>query len=168
VHDKAAAPGNRLFGVQGTLIEKSGGSIRPCETRPEFEENPDLYAVSSPSGCERARTAGSEQLDAVRQAMAMNSPDETELTLVPSACPPPRAGVIATGARRNAVCGRGGTAHLSRDARLVHTAGRPRGIDRRRLRGRSNAGVPYRRQQSRYSRHSYARKSPATTCAIFE
>jgi tryptophanyl-tRNA synthetase len=55
------------------LIEKIVEEISGISKRAqEFEENPDLVRGIIAEGCERARTAARDTLDAVRQAMAMN------------------------------------------------------------------------------------------------
>jgi tryptophanyl-tRNA synthetase len=51
------------------IVEEISGIARRAQ---EFEENPDLVRGIIAEGCERARTAARETLDAVRQAMAMN------------------------------------------------------------------------------------------------
>ena len=48
----------------------------------EFEENPELVRGIIAEGCERARSAARDTLDAVRQAMAHELPMKPELTLV--------------------------------------------------------------------------------------
>ena len=55
------------------LIEKVVEGITAITKRAqEFEENPDLVRGIIAEGCERARAAARDTLDAVRQAMAMN------------------------------------------------------------------------------------------------
>ncbi len=55
------------------LIEKVVQEISGIAKRAqEFEENPDLVRGIIAEGCERARAAARDTLDAVRQAMAMN------------------------------------------------------------------------------------------------
>jgi tryptophanyl-tRNA synthetase len=55
------------------LIEKVVEEISTITKRAqEFEENPDLVRGIIAEGCERARAAARDTLDAVRQAMAMN------------------------------------------------------------------------------------------------
>ena len=55
------------------LIEKIAQQISDIAKRAqEFEENPELVRGIIAEGCERARAAARDTLDAVRQAMAMN------------------------------------------------------------------------------------------------
>jgi len=55
------------------LIEKVVEGISAIAKRAqEFEENPDLVRGIIAEGCERARAAARDTLEAVRQAMAMN------------------------------------------------------------------------------------------------
>jgi tryptophanyl-tRNA synthetase len=55
------------------LIEKITQQIADIAKRAqEFEENPDLVRGIIAEGCERARAAARDTLDAVRQAMAIN------------------------------------------------------------------------------------------------
>ena len=55
------------------LIEKIAQQIADISKRAqEFEENPELVRGIIAEGCERARAAARDTLDAVRQAMAMN------------------------------------------------------------------------------------------------
>jgi tryptophanyl-tRNA synthetase len=51
------------------VVEELSGIAKRAQ---EFEENPDLVRGIIAEGCERARTAARETLDAVRQAMSMN------------------------------------------------------------------------------------------------
>jgi tryptophanyl-tRNA synthetase len=55
------------------LIEKIVEEVAGISKRAqEFEENPELVRGIIGEGCERARAAACDTLDAVRQAMAMN------------------------------------------------------------------------------------------------
>jgi tryptophanyl-tRNA synthetase len=55
------------------LIEKIVEEVSAISKRAqEFEENPELVRGIIAEGCERARGAARETLDAVRQAMAMD------------------------------------------------------------------------------------------------
>jgi tryptophanyl-tRNA synthetase len=55
------------------LIEKIVAEVSAISKRAaEFEENPELVRGIIAEGCERARAAARDTLDAVRQAMAMN------------------------------------------------------------------------------------------------
>jgi tryptophanyl-tRNA synthetase len=55
------------------LIEKVVEEISAISKRAvEFEENPELVRGIIAEGCERAREAARDTMDAVRQAMAMN------------------------------------------------------------------------------------------------
>jgi tryptophanyl-tRNA synthetase len=51
------------------VVEELSGIAKRAQ---EFEENPDLVRGIIAEGCERARAAARDTLDAVRQAMAMN------------------------------------------------------------------------------------------------
>jgi tryptophanyl-tRNA synthetase len=51
------------------VVEEVSGIAKRAQ---EFEENPELVRGIIAEGCERARTAARETLDAVRQAMQMN------------------------------------------------------------------------------------------------
>jgi tryptophanyl-tRNA synthetase len=58
---------------KGPLIEKIVEEVSGISKRAvEFEENPELVRGIIAEGCERARAAARDTLDAVRQAMAMN------------------------------------------------------------------------------------------------
>ena len=51
------------------IVEEISGITKRAQ---EFEENPELVRGIIAEGCERARTAARDTMDAVRQAMSMN------------------------------------------------------------------------------------------------
>ncbi len=65
------------------LIDKIVEEVSAISKRAqEFEENPELVRGIIAEGCERARGAARDTLEAVRQAMGMNYQMKPELTLV--------------------------------------------------------------------------------------
>jgi tryptophanyl-tRNA synthetase len=65
--------GHRLSRLKAPLIEKILAEVSVIYKRAqEYEENPELVRGIIAEGCERARTAARDTLEAVRQAMGMN------------------------------------------------------------------------------------------------
>ncbi|HEX3526437.1 MAG TPA: tryptophan--tRNA ligase [Thermoanaerobaculia bacterium] len=65
--------GSGCLDCKAPLIEKIVAEVSAISKRAqEFEENPELVRGIIADGCERARAAARDTLDAVRQAMAMN------------------------------------------------------------------------------------------------
>jgi len=51
------------------VVEEIGGIAKRAQ---EFDENPELVRGIIAEGCEKARTAARETMDAVREAMSLN------------------------------------------------------------------------------------------------
>jgi tryptophanyl-tRNA synthetase len=73
VQQGCRAAGIGCLECKAPLIERIVAEISAISKRAqEFEENPELVRGIIAEGCERARAAARETLDAVRQSMAMN------------------------------------------------------------------------------------------------
>lgn len=73
VNDGCRSAGIGCLDCKKPLIEKVVEEISGIAKRAqEFEENPELVRGIIAEGCEKARTAARETMDAVRQAMALN------------------------------------------------------------------------------------------------
>jgi tryptophanyl-tRNA synthetase len=73
VNEGCRSAGIGCLDCKKPLIEKVVEEISAISKRAqEFEENPELVRGIIAEGCEKARTAARETMDAVRQAMALN------------------------------------------------------------------------------------------------
>src|SRR5882724_10747768 len=73
VQEGCRTAGIGCLDCKAPLIEKIVAEVSAISKRAqEFEENPELVRGIIAEGCERARAAARDTLDAVRQAMAMN------------------------------------------------------------------------------------------------
>ena len=73
VQEGCRSAGIGCLECKAPLIEKVVEEVSAISKRAaEFEENPELVRGIIAEGCERARAAARDTLDAIRQAMAMN------------------------------------------------------------------------------------------------